>query len=641
VEERGRAEDALREQTSFLRQVIDTNPQLVFVKDWDGRFTLANEAVAGIYGTTVDALVGQDDAAFNADAGQVRAFLQADREVMSSRRMKVIQEEPVTGPDGNVRWFHTVKAPLFGPDGTCRRVLGVSTDITALRRAEDELRALFDASPLAICSLSRDGEVRSWNRAAEQLFGWTADEVTGRPLPNVPADLVSEYHELRDRVLAGNPFTNHETRRLRKDGHELDVSISTAPLHDAAGVTRGLVAVYMDVGGRKALESQLRQAQKMEAVGRLAGGVAHDFNNMLTVIRAAAEFLLSDLDAADPRRAEAVEIRDAADRAGSLTRQLLAFSRQQVLQLRVVDLNAVVAELEPMVRRVVEENITVRVRRGVGLHRVRADRSQLDQVILNLVVNARDAMPAGGTLLIETANVVLDGVYPRSHLSAQPGPHVAVTVTDTGCGMDAGTQARIFEPFFTTKEIGQGTGLGLATVYGIVKQSGGHIWVYSEVGQGTSFKIYFPRYTGPDDAVAPREHTPDQEDRTAGACILVVEDDVAVRTSVRRLLERYGYQVLEAPSGGQALSAIAESARAIDLVISDMVMPGMSGLELRQRLRELRPTLPVLLMSGYSEEAITRLGSPGSLGLLIEKPFTVQGILQKVKEALSGERFNA
>jgi PAS domain S-box-containing protein len=647
VDERARAEDALREQTSFLGQVIDTNPQLVFVKDWDGRFTLANQAVAQVYGTTVDSLVGKTDAAFNTNAEEVLDFVRADREVMSSARVKVIEEEAVTGPDGEVRWFHTVKAPLFGPDGNCRKVLGVSTDITARRRAEgelrlatDELRALFDASPLAICSLTRDGLVRSWNPAAQQLFGWTADEVIGRPIPNVPAELADEHLSLRERVLAGNPFTNHETRRLRKDGHELDVNISTSSLHDAAGATCGIVAVYMDVGGRKALETQLRQAQKMEAVGRLAGGVAHDFNNMLTVIRASAEFLLTDLDAGDPRRAEAVDIRDTTDRAGSLTRQLLAFSRQQVLQPRVLNLNAVVTELQPMVRRVVEENITVRTRLSKDLDRVRADRSQLDQVILNLVVNARDAMPAGGTLLIETANVMLDGAYPRSHLSTQPGAHVALTVTDTGCGMDAGTQARIFEPFFTTKGTGHGTGLGLATVYGIVKQSGGHIWVYSEVGQGTSFKIYFPRYTGPDDVDAPQERRPDQNDRTAGATILVVEDDVAVRTSVRRLLERHRYHVLEAPSGDQALTTIVESTQAIDLVISDMVMPEMSGLELRERLGALRPTLPVLLMSGYSEEAITRLGKQASFGPLIEKPFTVQGILDKVRDALTREASN-
>jgi two-component system, cell cycle sensor histidine kinase and response regulator CckA len=294
-----------------------------------------------------------------------------------------------------------------------------------------------------------------------------------------------------------------------------------------------------------------------------------------------------------------------------------------------------------MVRRVVEENITVRTRLGVGLDRVRADRSQLDQVMLNLVVNARDAMPSGGTLLIETANVMLDGAYPRSHLSAQPGPHVALTVTDTGCGMDAATQARIFEPFFTTKGLGHGTGLGLATVYGIVKQSGGHIWVYSEVGRGTSFKIYFPRYVGPDEAAVTDENRPESDTTSAGAHILIVEDDVAVRSSVCRLLDRHGYHVLETASAHQALATVTDSVEAIDLVISDMVMPEMSGLELRDRLRLIRPTLPVLLMSGYSEEAITRLGSPGSLTPMIEKPFTIQGLLTKVGEALRAGASNA
>jgi two-component system, cell cycle sensor histidine kinase and response regulator CckA len=648
VDERDRAEQALREQTAFLRQVIDTNPQLVFVKDWDGRFTLANQAVADIYGTDVAGLIGKTDAALNPSAAQVQAFLAADREVMVSGTARVIAEEAVTdGRTGQVRWFHTVKAPLAGPDGTCRKVLGVATDITARRRAEhelrratEELRALFEASPLPICSLTPDGRVRSWNHAAEQLFGWSADEVIGRELPNIPADRMEEHGELRARVLRGQPFTNYETRRLLRDGRELDVSISTASLHDAGGVVSGVVAVYMDVSGRNALEAQLRQAQKMEAVGRLAGGVAHDFNNMLTVIRSAAEFLIADLDTADPRRKDAVEVRDTADRAGSLTRQLLAFSRQQVLQPRVVNLNTVVRELEPMVRRVVEENITVETRLAPRLDQVRADRSQLDQVILNLVVNARDAMPTGGTLLIETANVVLDGAYPRSHLSAQPGAHVALTVTDTGCGMDAATQARVFEPFFTTKGIGHGTGLGLATVYGIVKQSGGHIWVYSEIGQGTSFKIYFPRHAGAEEPQAAPAAAAEPQDRT-GATIFLVEDDVAVRASVRRLLERHAYHVLEASNGEQALAALTTTDAAIDLVISDMVMPEMSGLELRQRLRATRPGLPVLLMSGYSEEAITRLGNQGAAGPLIEKPFTVQGLLDQVRRVLAAETSDA
>jgi two-component system cell cycle sensor histidine kinase/response regulator CckA len=504
-----------------------------------------------------------------------------------------------------------------------------------LERLNDELRALFDASPLAVCSLTRDGRVRSWNPAAERLFGWTADELIGRPLPNVPADLRGEFNVLRERVLAGNPFTNHETRRSRKDGRQIDVSISTAPLHDAAGATSGLIAVYIDIGSRKSLESQLRQAQKMEAVGRLAGGVAHDFNNMLTVIQTSAEFLLEDLEGTDPRRNDAAEIRDTAQRAGRLTGQLLAFSRQQVLQPQVLDLNSVVSDLEPMLRRLVEENIIVQTRLHPGLDQVRADRSQLEQVILNLVVNARDAMPAGGRLLIETGNAMLDDEYPRSHLNAQPGPHVALAVTDTGCGMDAATQARIFEPFFTTKGNGHGTGLGLATVYGIVEQSGGHIWVYSELGKGTSFKVYFPRYAGPDHEDEDQEPGPEAEDHGTGATILVVEDDVAVRSSIHRVLGRHGYCVIEAPTGEEAIAAVADPALTIDLVISDMVMPEMNGLELRKRLRTTRTSLPVLLMSGYSEEAIIRLGNHGSLGPIIEKPFTVQRLLGKVRDVLA------
>ena len=510
-----------------------------------------------------------------------------------------------------------------------------------MHRATAELRALFEASPLAICSVTAGGAVRSWNRAAEDLFGWPAAEVIGGPLPNLPPNLVEEHRGLRERALSGSPFTDFETRRVRKDGCLIDVSISTAALYDAAGTAQGVVAMYADISGRKGLEAQLRQAQKMEAVGRLAGGVAHDFNNLLTVIRTAAEFLVADLAPDDARRADAAEIRDAAARAAALTRQLLAFSRRQVLQERAVDANAVVTELEPMMRRLVEENVAVVTRLAPRLDRIKVDPSQLEQVLLNLVVNARDAMPQGGTLLIETANVLLDDQYPKSHLTARPGPYVVLTVTDTGCGMDAATQSRLFEPFFTTKPVGQGTGLGLATVYGIVKQSGGNIWVYSEVGRGTTFKIYFPQYAGADETPAAAAAGSRPQADSAGATILIVEDDAAVRNAVRRLLERHRYEVLEAANGGDALVVLAESPRPVDLVISDMVMPEMSGLQLRHQLRKLRPSLPVLLMSGYTEEAITRLAASGPLPTLIEKPFTVDGILAKVRDLLGAGVSNA
>jgi PAS domain S-box-containing protein len=500
----------------FLRQVIDTNPHLIFVKDWDGVYVLANEAVAAMYGTKVENLVGKRDADFNPNSDEVEKFLRDDREVMLQQRAAFISEEPATNAKtGETRWFQTVKVPLLSSDGSTRQVLGVATDITE----------------------------------------------------------------------------------------------------------------------RKQLEEQFRQAHKMEAVGRLAGGVAHDFNNVLTIIRAQTEFLLADLPGEDARRADVLEIQEAADRAAAFTRQLLAFSRRQLLQPEVLELNGVVAGMDMMLRRLVGEDIVVLTKLHPNLPRISADPGQLQQVVLNLAVNARDAMPRGGTLLIETALVELDEHYPRQHPTAKPGFHVVLAVTDTGCGMDPATRSRVFEPFFTTKEPGKGTGLGLSTVYGVVKQSGGHIWVYSEVGRGTTFKLYFPPNYGalkasePERSVAPINGT--------GATILLVEDERPVRSTVRRLLERHGYKVMEAPNGHDALSLVRSRHAEIHLVLSDMVMPGMGGMELADRIRALFPTLPVLLMTGYTEEAITRAGERPRDEQIIEKPFTLNALLEKVRWALS------
>jgi PAS domain S-box-containing protein len=503
----------------FLRQVIDTNPHLIFVKDWDGRYVLANEAVAELYGTSVDSVLGKRDADFNPKCEEVEKYVRDDREVMTSQRATFISEEPATNArTGETRWFQTVKVPLLSLDGSTRQVLGVATDITE----------------------------------------------------------------------------------------------------------------------RKQLEDQFRQAHKMEAVGRLAGGVAHDFNNVLTIIRAQTEFLLADLAADDHRREDVLEIQSATDRAAAFTRQLLAFSRRQLLQPEVLELNAVITGMEMMVRRLVGEDVVLLTKLHPDLPRISADPSQLQQVLLNLVVNARDAMPRGGTILIESAVVELDEHYPRQHPTAKPGVHVVLAVTDTGCGMDPATRSRIFEPFFTTKEPGKGTGLGLSTVYGIVKQSGGHIWVYSELGRGTTFKLYFPPTHGEVKASEPERTAPAVFG--SGATILLVEDERPVRSTVRRLLERHGYKVLEAANGQDALTLISTRGGEINLVLSDMVMPGMSGMELADRVRVLSPAVPVLLMTGYTEEAITRAGDRPRDEQIIEKPFTLHTMLERVAWALGANQ---
>jgi two-component system, cell cycle sensor histidine kinase and response regulator CckA len=500
----------------FLRQVIDTNPNLIFVKDWEGRYVLANEAVARFHGTNVDSLIGRRDGDFGLKQEEVEQFLRDDRQVMATQQAKLIAEEQATcAHSGATRWFQTVKVPLISPDGKASQVLGVATDITE----------------------------------------------------------------------------------------------------------------------RKQLEDQFRQSHKMEAVGRLAGGVAHDFNNVLTIIRAQTEFLLSDFPADDHRRADVLEIQGAADRASGFIRQLLAFSRRQLLQPEVLELNGVITGMEGMVRRLVGEDIVLLTKLNPEVPRIWADPGQLQQVILNLAVNSRDAMPRGGTLLIETGMVELDEHYPRQHPTAKPGPHVVLTVTDTGFGMDAATRSRIFEPFFTTKEPGKGTGLGLSTVYGIVKQSGGHIWVYSEVGRGTTFKLYFPLHQGP--VLSQEQHPAALPPPGSGATILVVEDEPSVRSTVRRLLERHEYQVLEATNGQDALALLLARKNEVDLVLSDMVMPGMGGAELATRLRSMAPKLPVLLMTGYTEEALARTGDRVIDEQIIEKPFTLQTVLERVRMALA------
>ena len=501
----------------------------------------------------------------------------------------------------------------------------------ALRTANEHLAAVIQSSPLAIYTLDPTSTVRTWNRAAEALYGWRAEEVIGRPLPTIGHD-VEDHGRLRDRVLRGEALRGVEVTRRRKDGTLVNISLSVAPLHDAAGRVTGMLSLAADVTEMRQLEGQYRQAQKMEAVGRLAGGIAHDFNNLLTAIIGTTALVLEDLGLESRARLDIQEIEKAAKRAAGLTRQLLIFSRQQVLEPRALDLNALVANLEKMLQRLIGEDIELLTKPAASLGAVRADPGQLEQAIVNLVVNARDAMPQGGRLTIETADVELDRSYVAGHVPTQPGRYVLLAISDTGVGMDGATKARLFEPFFTTKEPGRGTGLGLATVYGIVKQSGGYIWAYSELGHGTTFKVYLPRVA--ELAEAPESTTGTPTPARGSETILVVEDQEEVRKLTQRVLEARGYAVLAAANGAEALEIVDRHATPIHLMITDVVMPGMNGREVAQLACAKRSDLKVLFVSGYTGEAVlqNRLLEPGVA--FLQKPFTPDVLARKTREVL-------
>ena len=542
---------------------------------------------------------------------------------------------------------YIVKERLFRLPNAVKRAVALRQALADAVRAETDralserrFRKLVEYSSDVITLLDAAGRILYSTQALKPTLGYEHGELTGQ-------DVFALVHP-EDRAETGALFAGalrspdmvvRSALRIRhKDGTWRDLEVAVAN-HLTDPIVEAMVVTYRDVTDRKraeatlrALEDQNRQAQKMEAIGRLAGGVAHDFNNLLTAILVSTDLLLEELGPDHPGRLEAEETRQAALRAADLTRQLLAFSRQQVLTPQVVDINEVVANMDKMLRRIIGEDIELRSLPAMDVGAVRADPGQLEQVLVNLVVNARDAMPGGGRLTIETANVVLDATSNDEHKTVTPGPYVILAVNDTGVGMDAATKARVFEPFFTTKVQGKGTGLGLATVYGIVTQSGGYIWVYSEPDQGTSIKVYLPRVDAPVEplSVAPRPSGSLRGTET----ILLVEDQEEVRRLTRRILEARGYRVLAAASGAEALRLSHDTVERIDLLVSDVVMPGMSGRELALLLGPAHPNMRVLFVSGYTDESIVHHGvlEPGVA--FLQKPFTADVLARKVRDVI-------
>jgi PAS domain S-box-containing protein len=637
---RRQTENALRESELRFRRLAESGLVGIIVADAAGRIVEANDAFL--------TMVGYSRAELGAGLVNWREMTPPEWRSLSATAIEDLRTSGVARPwekeyvrkDGSrvpvlvcVATFDDQKSISLSIDLTERKGADVARRRAeeALRASEIQYRALFENSPLPKWVYDVDTlrfvavnetAVRAYGYSREEFLGMTIKDI--RP-PEDAARLVSAVADLTadDRVSVW--------RHRKKDGTEFDVEIHSHTFaHD--GATRRLI-VAQDVTERRRLEEQLRQAQKMEAVGRLAGGVAHDFNNILSVILSYGEMLLADLHEDEPMRESIEEISKAGGRAVELTRQLLSFSRQQVLEPKVLDLNDLITNMDKMLRRILGADIDLASVPGKGLGRVHADPGSIEQVVMNLVVNARDAMPTGGQLTIETANVMLDEEYAGRHPGSRPGPHVMIAVTDTGIGIDAATLGRIFEPFFTTKAQGKGTGLGLSTVFGIVHQSGGTVWVYSEPGQGTTFKVLLPRVDGeirPTPSIAPPGTTRGTE------TILLVDDDDQVRLVASAILRKSGYHVIEARSAGDALLRVETHPGTIHLLLTDVVMPQISGPNLARRLAASRPGMKVLCMSGYTDDSIVRHGVIEGHVAFLQKPVTPQGLTRKVRAVLDG-----
>ncbi len=637
--------------------LLEAIPDAVVAVNQDGIILQINSQTEEMFGYAHGELVGQNVDILVPQA-QREGHLQHRHDfehLPRTRRMGAGLDLKARRKDGSEFPVEISLSPVATNQGIL--VLSAIRDISdrkeieaELRRAHEELRRsssqqlseyrsrlawIVDSSEDAIIGKGLDGIITSWNKGAENIYGYQPQEAIGKSISMLaPSDRANEILDILKRVRLGESVESFETVRVAKDGRHLNMSITVSAIRDNNGAIVGASVIARNITAQKRTEQQLRQAQKMEAIGRLAGGVAHDFNNILGIITACCELLRGRLPANSAPVTYIDNIRKAADRGASLTRQLLTFSRQQAAQPRVLDLNERLKEITKLLRPVMGDDVEVVTVCRSNSALVEADPNQLDQVILNLAINARDAMPQGGRLILETASVEFDAAIAQMHAPLTAGKYVLLAVSDTGSGMDQVTVSHIFEPFFTTKEIGKGTGLGLSTVYGIVQHNGGHIWVYSETGRGTTFKLYLPSADHKIGLVSEPEPEAEIPKRT-GTTLLLVEDDEMMRALTREILQEHGYAVIEAKDGHSALACIASSQVHIDVILSDVVMRGLSGQELGRRLGASHPDVKIVYMSGYTGELIAEqeLLQPGVN--LLEKPFTRAALLKILDSSLA------
>ena len=633
-------EAALRASEERFHAFMDHSPVVAYLKDEDGRYVYGSETWARQFHQPRAALLGKTDFDLWPPA-TARLFRQSDAETLAAGKNIERIEAGVT-PEGEFRQWMTFKFPIHDAAGR-QFIAGMALDITehmraenALRESEVRYRLLAENATDVISRHTPDGMYLYSSPACRALMGYAPEELAGRSIYDVvhPDDAAAVRRTLAE-ITAGAKGPPSAFRMRHKDGNYLWVEIAGRGVTAADGTVGEIVAVSRDITDRKRLEDQVIQAQKMEAVGRLAGGVAHDFNNLLTAILGFANLLLAGRPKDDPARPDLEQIKKAGERAATLTRQLLAFSRKQIMRLQVLDLNAIVRDMDKMLRRLIGEDVELVAALAANLRPITADPGQLEQVIMNLAVNARDAMPHGGKLTLVTANCLVPGTLGDAPPGVPPGEYASLTVRDSGCGMDKITQDRLFEPFFTTKGQGKGTGLGLATVYGIVKQCDGHICVTSDVGQGTTFAIYLPvSAKGPEPAAL---ELPAPASMAGNETVLLAEDEDVLRTLVSVILRQNGYHVIEARDGADALEQARQFSGAIHLLVTDVVMPILNGRQLVERLVQLRPALKVLYISGYTDDAIVRHGILDPEVAFLPKPFNPASLVHKVREVLDRE----